>query len=270
MAGVPGAAGQTSVRLGLSNSLRSTLGRNFVNEARVGYSGAPVKFFDELNTVDVHRPLANQKGFQLQLPERRQAADTAGHPGAPTPQSRDATDLTIEDTITWLKGNHNITGGASWTNFNVWLKNSSLVPRVTFGLLQADPAHARLHLAAMQAATGVAPRRPSSPPAQNLYSFLTGRVSSITANARLDEDTSQYVYVGEGTQRSTMQEFGFFVQDSVALEAEPHRERRRPLRPPVPVHGVEQQLLDADARGRLRHIGRRRPPPASATCSSPA
>ena len=51
--GFPAAAGQASIRKGFSNAMRSTLSRNMVNEARVGYSSAPVKFFDELNTGHV-------------------------------------------------------------------------------------------------------------------------------------------------------------------------------------------------------------------------
>ena len=78
--GFPAAAGQTSVRLGLSNSLRSTLGRNFVNEARVGYSGAPVKFFDELNT-EMFTAAGEPEGLPDQLPERRPGAH-GGQPGA--------------------------------------------------------------------------------------------------------------------------------------------------------------------------------------------
>ena len=59
---------------GWSNSLRSTLGRNLVNEARVGYSGAPVKFFDELN-VDMFTGDARQsEGFHLNFPNDRHAA----------------------------------------------------------------------------------------------------------------------------------------------------------------------------------------------------
>ena len=53
--GFPVAAGQTSVRMRLGASVRSTLSRNLVNEARVGYSGAPVTFFGELNRGHVHR-----------------------------------------------------------------------------------------------------------------------------------------------------------------------------------------------------------------------
>ena len=60
-----------------------------------------------------------------------------------------------DNTLTWLKGNHNITAGASWSMFNVWLKNSSLVPRVSFGLLSTDPAQQVITASALAAATGV-------------------------------------------------------------------------------------------------------------------
>ena len=73
--GFPVFGGQTSMRLSWSNSVRSTLGRNLVNEARVGYSGSPVKFFDEMN-VDMFTGIARQpEGLPPELPERRRAAD---------------------------------------------------------------------------------------------------------------------------------------------------------------------------------------------------
>ena len=45
--GFPGVAGQYSQRLSFSNWVRSTLSSTLVNEARIGYSGAPVDFFPE-------------------------------------------------------------------------------------------------------------------------------------------------------------------------------------------------------------------------------
>jgi len=210
--GFPAFGGQTSVRLSWANSVRSTLGRNLVNEARVGYSGSPVKFFDEMNVGMYTGSIANTKGYHLLFPSIGSQLTAAGP--NPSPQSRNASDLSIEDTLTWLKGNHNITGGASWSNFNVWLKNSSLVPDIGFGLLSTDPAQQVITAAALQAATGVAPSSAQLTQAQNLYAFLTGRVSSITADARINEATGQYEYVGVGLQRSQMQETGFFVQDS--------------------------------------------------------
>ncbi len=210
--GFPASAGQTSIRIGLSNTLRSTLGSNFVNEARVGYSGAPVKFFDESNVAWFTGSLANQKGHQLAFPSVGSQL-TAASTG-PAPQSRNATDFAIEDTVTWLKGNHNLTSGVSWTHYNVWLKNSSLVPRAAFGLLANDPALSVFTTANIAAATGVTPSTAQLGEIQRLYAFLTGRLVSVTGDARLNEDTGQYEYVGVGLQRSSMKETGIFVQDS--------------------------------------------------------
>lgn len=211
--GFPVQGGQTSIRLVLSNSLRSTLGRNLVNEARVGYSGAPVKFFDEMNVGMYTGSVANQNGRHLVFPSVGPALTHAGVNG-PVPQSRNATDLTFDNNLTWLKGNHNLTGGLSWSVFNVWLKNTSLVPRVSFGLLATDPATNVITSAALAAATGVTPSSTQLTAARNLYAFLTGRVTQIAADARINEATNQYAYVGVGTQRSRMQEGGFFLQDA--------------------------------------------------------
>jgi hypothetical protein len=211
--GFPVQGGQTSKRLVLSNSLRSTLGRNIVNELRVGYSGAPVQFFDEMNVGMYTGSVANQNGRSLIFPNVGSGLTSAGVTG-PVPQSRNATDFTFDDTVTWLKGNHNITAGASWSMFNVWLKNTSLVPRVSFGLLNTDPAQQVITASALAAATGVTPNSTQLTAAQNLYAFLTGRVTQIAADARINEDTGIYEYVGVGTQRSAMSEGGFFLQDS--------------------------------------------------------
>ena len=210
--GFPIAAGQTSVRLGWSNSLRSTLGRNLVNEFRVGLSTAPVKFFDELNLGMYTGTLANMRGFHMTFPGIGAGLTNPG--AAPAPQSRNASDLAFDNNLTWLRGNHNITAGASWSRFTFWGKNSSLVPTMSFGLLNADPAQDVITSAALAAATGVTPNTTQLGDARELYALLTGRVSSIGANARIDEATDQYVYMGTSTQRARMQEGGFFLQDS--------------------------------------------------------
>ena len=59
-------ASQVSVRKSYSNSMRSTLSSNLVNEARVGYSSAPVTFYPEL-TKDLFggTSVADQRGFHL-------------------------------------------------------------------------------------------------------------------------------------------------------------------------------------------------------------
>ena len=214
--GFPVEAGQSSTRIQWSNSVRSTLGRNLVNEARVGYSGAPVQFFKEMNEGMYTGSIANTKGFHMAFPSVGPALTSPG--AGPAPQSRNATDLAIEDTVTWLKGNHSITSGGSWSTFNIWMKNSSLVPTLSFGsgsgvFLNTDPANNVITAAAMAAATGVTPSSAQLTAARNLYSLLTGRIVQIGGDARIDEATGEYVYMGTGTQRSQMQEGGFFIQD---------------------------------------------------------
>ena len=53
--------------------------------------------------------LANQNGFQLSLGSVGVGLTNAG--AGPSPQSRNAWQLAIEDTVTWLKGSHTLKGG---------------------------------------------------------------------------------------------------------------------------------------------------------------
>jgi hypothetical protein len=209
--GFPVAGGQASTRLQWSGSVRSSLRKNFVNEARVGYSGAPVKFFPETNKDMWSGSEVNQKGFAIGFPSVGSALQS---PSTGTSiQQRNATDLSFEDNITWLKGNHNITGGASWSQFNLWRIDANIVPSISFGLLNADPAAQVITSAALAAATGVTPSAGQLTAARNLYALLTGRVSAVTGNARINESTGKYEYMGTGTQRARMKEGGFFIQD---------------------------------------------------------
>jgi hypothetical protein len=53
--------------------------------------------------------------------------------------------------------------------------------------------------------------------ARQLYAILTGRVAEVNGDARLNEGTNEYEYMGTGTQRARMKEAGFFVQDAWRL-----------------------------------------------------
>jgi hypothetical protein len=137
--GFPVQSGQTSKRYSFSNSLRSTITSSIVNEVRAAYSGAPVMFgSDEINIGMFNGSLANQNGFHLNFPVVGTQLTAAG--AAPAPQSRNATTLLLENTVTLLRGSHSITMGGSWTQNDVWQKNSNFVPRLTFGLANGDPA----------------------------------------------------------------------------------------------------------------------------------
>ena len=80
-------------------------------------------------------------------------------------------------------------------------------------------------------------------------------MTAIGADARLNENTGEYEYIGLGIQRSAMRETGFFLQDSWRVQAEPDDQRWAALYAAVPVHCEQQQLLHADRRGCLRPVG---------------
>ena len=49
--------------------------------------------------------------------------------------------------------------------------------------------------------------------AQHLYALLTGRVSQVASNARIDENNGLYNYLGLGVQRARMRETDLYFQD---------------------------------------------------------
>jgi hypothetical protein len=202
----PIAAGQASTRMAFSSALRSTLTSNLVNEGRVGASGAPVQFFPEMNLGMYTGTIANTNGFHLNFPTVGSALTGAG--ATPAPQSRNATDLTVEDTVTWLKGSHSVTMGGSFSQFSIWMKNGSLVPQISFGMVNTDPALSLFTTANFPSASPA-----NLTAAQNLYAFLTGRVTTISADARLDEKTGKYLYEGVGLQRGRLREYGGYAAD---------------------------------------------------------
>jgi hypothetical protein len=205
--GFPVAAGQESKRLSWTVPVRSVLSQSIVNEVRVGYSGAPVKFFDELNVDMFTGSNVNQAGYAIVFPTIN---STLTNPGPlPAPQSRNANSLLIEDTISWLRGSHSITAGGSFTRYDIWAKNAMLVPQLRFATTPTDPASALFTAANFPGASAA-----NLTAASNLYAMLTGRISQIAGDARIDESTGKYVWVGEGRQNGRLEEYGFYLQDS--------------------------------------------------------
>ena len=86
-----------------------------------------------------------------------------------------------------------------------------MVPRVNFDILSTDPANSLFVDANFRGASST-----NLQGAQRLYNLLTGRISSITGDARLNAD-SEYEYLGTGRQTGRLRESGLFVQDSWRL-----------------------------------------------------
>ncbi len=203
---------QQSTRWTTSESLRSTLSNNLVNEFRIGGTGGATLFSPELS-ADMWggSGVGSQGGLRLNI---NLACCGTGfaltNPGLGSgQQSREAGTKVIEDTATWLKGKHSVTFGGSFVQADVWLQNQTLVPTVTFGVL-ANEAAAGLFTAANFPGASTA----DLAQAQNLYAMLTGRVTNVAGDARITTAGDAYVPLGLSRAEGRMREFDFFAADS--------------------------------------------------------
>ena len=106
--------------------------------------------------------------------------------------SRNGKSWNLDNTINWLSGKHSVQFGASFTRTSGWMENQNIVPQITFGVdTTNDPANAMFVDANFPGAANA-----DLTNARALYAFLTGRVTNIGSEVRLDGATGQYVYMG--------------------------------------------------------------------------
>ena len=198
---------QQSTRWTTSESLRSTFGDNMVNEFRVGASGGATLFSPEFKK-DM---FSDTNGYRLNL-----NAACCGTGAALTnwslgsgQSSREASTRVIENATTWLKGNHNVSFGATMVEANVWLQNQTLVPTANFGLLATEAADGIFNATSLPGASAA-----DITQAKNLYAMLTGRITSLAGDARINPAGDQYVPLGLSRAEGRMREFNFYVADS--------------------------------------------------------
>jgi outer membrane receptor protein involved in Fe transport len=182
--------------------------------------GQPVR--DRLHGVSrvlLHRDYADlvlrcarRRSGRVLVEHRRFATTSNNDITTPTasraPQERINPTIDVSDTLTWLKGSHNLSIGGSFTHVGLWAYNQNVVPQVNLGIVTGDPADAMFNTTNFPNASST-----NLADARALYSVLTGRVSSINADARLDETTGKYAYLAPGVQRGQLHELGGFIQD---------------------------------------------------------
>jgi len=190
-----------------SGALRSSLGGSVVNELRGGIKYGP-SFF---GTPEWNGPetFSNQGGRALVFPSVGLTPTNIHVTGSVTPSGRSAWSWNLDDTVNWQWRTHSFSFGGSYYDGHVWVTNQTMVPTVNFGVDSSDPASELFTAANFQGASSA-----QLGYARNLYAMLTGRVTAITADARLNEDTNQYVLLGPRTQRLRQEVFGLFAQDS--------------------------------------------------------
>jgi hypothetical protein len=190
---------QTSIRFSNTTAWRWTITQNMVNEARFGLTGGSVLFFPEVNSGQ----FVDQGGYNLGIGQAgiTSATVTTG------PQRRNTPVKQFNDTLNWVKGNHSWNFGANVTRINFWQQLTTVVPSAAFvpsSTLDKPgfDAFSPLQSAGVQGG------------AANLYAVLAGRLSAINANARLNEDTLKYQYLGSLISRAQQTEWGIFGQDT--------------------------------------------------------
>jgi hypothetical protein len=210
--GFPVAGGQSSKRWNWNIQTRSTLGQNLVNQFVTGYTASHVYFFTEIQPSSFKGvPVGDQGGFALSIDAFATTTNNSITTPTPStaPQERTNPTIDVSDTLTWLKGSHTFNFGGSFTHIGLWAYNQTVVPTVNFGLATGDPAIPMFDTTNFPGASEA-----NLADARALYSVLTGRITSINGNARLNENTGKYEYLAPGVQRGQLHEWGLFVQDS--------------------------------------------------------
>jgi hypothetical protein len=120
----------------------------------------------------------------------------------------------LDEKLSWTKGTHSVSFGASLTHNGDITQVPTPVPTIGFGVdTTYDPART------MFDATNGAKNFPGASSAQisaaaGIYASLTGRVTSIAGSGVLNEKTLQYTYNGDRVTREHQREIGMFVADS--------------------------------------------------------
>lgn len=200
--GFPNFGSQDSNRFSNTTAWRWTLTNSLVNEARFGLTGGTVLFFPQVNPSQFD----NQGGVSLGI----SAAGISNATIVTAPQRRNTPVKQFTDNLNWVRGNHSFNFGASVTRVNFWQQLITVVPTINFGIsstLAGDQT-------AFNAFSSLAGTVNQQGAAAALYSTLAGRISSITRNARLSEDTNKYTLQGDLISRAQQTEYGTYAQDT--------------------------------------------------------
>ncbi|MEX1129328.1 MAG: carboxypeptidase regulatory-like domain-containing protein [Vicinamibacterales bacterium] len=197
---------QDSKRYTMTGSVRSVLSSNLVNEFRLGATGGPTKFSPDINPGMFDAPVGNMGGYGISWSGFRGISNTYTTTNY---SAREGSTKVVENTLNWLRGRHGLSIGASVTRADVWLQNKQHVPSLTLGMATGDPADSMFNTTNFPGATGT-----DLTNARNLYSVLTGRITSIGREARIGADGKLYQILGESMQEGRLWDVGVFLQDS--------------------------------------------------------
>ena len=198
---------QQSTRWTTSESFRSTFGDTVFNEFRVGGSGGATLFSPEFEP----EMFSDTNGYRLNFNGAccGTGAQLTNWSLGSGQSSREASTKVVENTTTWLKGNHNLQVGAVMVQADVWLQNQTLVPTAEFGINTTEAADAIFNATTLPGASAAEITQ-----AKNLYAMLTGRIVRLTGDARINAAGDSYNQLGLSRAEGRMREFNVFLSDS--------------------------------------------------------
>ena len=183
-------------------ALRSSFGRNIVNELRFGNAGGS-QLIGTISPED----FASTRGFRLDLGA---AGVTSPYPFTSFGYSRLAEPVyEISDSVKWLAGNHTINFGGNYKYIKTLESSVNwVVPIIRFGVDSSEGAAFNMFNAnALPGSTAA-----QQAEARNLYAVLVGRVNFYEQGAYLDE-SGRYQENGDLTRKFGLKTYGLYAQD---------------------------------------------------------
>jgi hypothetical protein len=198
-----------------SNSVQWTISPTMINTTTFGILG----------TEEVYTPGAQPNGFSLSpvdgIPSQIETPFSIPTlvPGVAEEVPRDNPVFNPSDTLRWTHGNHSFYLGAnlmySYMREQQWVFPG--VPDYTTGIAPGDPAAAMFSLSnfpGINNATSPYSGDTAQVAAENLYAFLTGRVSSVGGGTEVNPATGKFQPGYGYTAREAKTEGAIFFQDS--------------------------------------------------------
>jgi hypothetical protein len=194
---------QYSFRNSGTATLRSTLTANLVNEFGWGFLWDPEYFAADVTP--------SQFDLTGQFNMNMAGYVTSLYSGAGT-TSRNGSNYSFHDTVSWLKGKHSLSFGMNYQQITGWSSNQNAVPAVSLSVdTGLDP------IASGGGGVFTTTFFPNATTAElgnarALYALLTGRVTAINGTSRRNPDGT-YAYEGAGRDDLHQRETGLFIQD---------------------------------------------------------
>ena len=188
-------------------TLRSTLSKDIVNELKFGVTakGGASYFGDPSSNGP--QTFEDQGGYAIDFDADIGLTNWHSENG---PTWRSVPTWEVTNSMTWQKNTHSLMFGGTWLLSQGWANGQQIVPGINLGFnTDRDPAATLFNSTNFPQASGG-----QLTDARQLYALLTGRVTSITSQIALDENTNQYVQLGPRTRAGGITMLSGFLQDT--------------------------------------------------------